>query len=111
MNKMKTFETGEVFSLSDQIQTEPGKAIKKVVIDGKEMKMLLVVIEKGELPEHPAPLDALVTVIEGEGTLAYEGKAPVTIRKGDSFAFKKGALHSVRAENVLKFSLLLWKED
>lgn len=108
---MKTFQTGEVFSLSNEIQFKSGEAVKKVVIDGKEMKMLLVAIEKGELPEHPAPLNALVTVLEGEGVLVYKGKDPVTMHEGDSFAFEKGALHSIRAENKLKFSLLLWKEE
>ena len=85
----QAWKAGEVFALHDQISYEKGKAVKKVVEEGTAMKLILVAIEESELPTHAAPMNALVTVLDGKGTLTYLGKQ-YTLHKGDSFIFNKG---------------------
>jgi len=106
---MKTYKTGEVFSLAKQIQLEEGKAVKKLVINGEAMKLLLVGIDHGELPAHTAPMNGLISVLEGEGTFFYLGKS-FAIHQGDNFAFQKDQLHAIKTDSKIKFSVLLWKE-
>ena len=53
-------------------------------------------------------MNALVTVLDGKGTLTYLGKQ-YTLHKGDSFIFNKGDQHAVKADKKIKFSLLLWE--
>ncbi|WP_289108152.1 cupin domain-containing protein [uncultured Dubosiella sp.] len=104
----QAWKAGEVFALHDQISYEKGKAVKKVVEEGTAMKLILVAIEESELPTHAAPMNALVTVLDGKGTLTYLGKQ-YTLHKGDSFIFNKGDQHAVKADKKIKFSLLLWE--
>ncbi len=105
----KTIEAGKVFSLKDKASYEKGKAVKTPFIQADGTTMILVSIDHAELPEHAAPADALVSVIEGEGDIVYKG-VKTHVKEHDSFKFDKGALHSVSTDHKLKFSLLLIQE-
>lgn len=100
-----TQKAGEVFDLKDVAAYEKGKAVKEVYVDQNGVKMLVVAIDHAELPDHPAPADALFTVLEGKGEITYNGKT-VEIHEKQSFKFDKGVIHSVKADK-LKFALLL----
>ncbi|WP_294729448.1 cupin domain-containing protein [uncultured Faecalibaculum sp.] len=99
-----TIAAGTEFSLREQVKYEKDKAVKQPFIDQNGVKMLLVAIDHAELPDHPAPADALFIVMEGDGELTYEGKT-VKVKHGTSVKFAKGAIHSVKADK-LKFMLL-----
>lgn len=97
---------GKAIVLKDQVKYEKSKAIKQPFITADNTKLLLIAIDHGELPTHAAPADALITVLEGEGDLTYEGNT-IHIHEHDSVKFEKGAMHSVKSDKKLKFSLLL----
>ncbi len=99
-----TQKPGEVFDLKDVAAYEKGKAVKEVYVDQNGVKMLVVAIDHSQLPDHPAPADALFMVLEGKGEITYEGKT-TEIHEKQSFKFAKGAIHSVKADK-LKFALL-----
>lgn len=99
-----TIQAGNVFELKDEIHYEKEKAVKQLFIDQNGVKMLLIAIDHSELPDHPAPADALVLVLEGEGDITYEGRTSHLSEK-EAFRFDKGAIHSVKAEKM-KFMLL-----
>lgn len=99
-----TQKAGTVFRLKEQIQYEKGKAVKQPFIDQNGVKMLLVAIDHSQLPEHPAPADALVMVLEGSGEITYDN-VPVKVKEHESFKFEKGVIHSVKADKI-KFALL-----
>ncbi len=99
-------EAGKVFELKNEATYEKGKAVKTPFIQDGSVSMLIIAMDHAQLPEHPAPADALITVLEGEGELTYAGNR-VHLKEHDSFRFDKGAIHSVTTDHKLKFSLLL----
>lgn len=97
-------KAGSVFHLKDQVQYEKDKAVKQVYIDQNGVRMLLVAIDHSLLPDHPAPADALVMVLEGSGAITYNNTV-AKVKEHDFFKFDKGVIHSVKADK-LKFALL-----
>lgn len=103
---MSQLKAGEVFSFANLVPYKKGEAVKQMLVNTDDFKLLAISVFEGTLAAHPAPLNAIVTAIEGEGVITYEGKSS-PIKAGESFIFDKGALHSVSSDTQLKFILTL----
>lgn len=97
---------GKPFYLKDEAEYEKDKAVKTVIASADGAQMLIVALDHASLPDHPAPQDALLTVLDGEGELTYQG-TPVKLHHGTSVKMDKGAIHSVTTDKKLKFLLVL----
>lgn len=77
------------------------------IASNERMKFVVMSFDAGTgLRPHTAPGDALLTSLDGEGVITYEGK-DYTIHEGEQFVFEKGGLHAVKAVTKFKMSLLL----
>lgn len=59
-----------------------------------------------EFKELAAPGEALVTALDGEAVIGYEGKE-YSIHAGENFKFDKDGRHYVKAAKKFKMALLL----
>ena len=96
----------EIFSFANMIEFKEGSFAKKVAVDDGQTKVFVVSIDHGVLPEHEAPLNAIVYALEGSAVITCEGRE-YPIHAGESFTFKKGQLHSVASDNKYKMVLFL----
>lgn len=108
MNEL--IKAGEVFRLEDLVPYEEGKIVNMDVVHNDKMKLVVMAFDEGTgLSEHAAPGEAIVSALDGEGVIEYEGKDH-TIRAGENFHFAKGGMHSVKATKKFKMALLLTLE-
>jgi quercetin dioxygenase-like cupin family protein len=62
--------------------------------DGSTMLMMIVEIAPNHsVPPHFHPGPELSYILEGEMTITFPGKPPVTLKKGDSLTFPANAVH------------------
>lgn len=62
--------------------------------DGSTMLMMIVEIAPNHsVPPHFHPGPELSYILEGEMTITFRGKPPVTLKKGDSLTFPANAVH------------------
>jgi len=62
--------------------------------DGQTMLMMIVDIAPNHsVPPHFHPGPELSYILEGEMTVTFPGKPPVTLKKGDSLTFPANAVH------------------
>lgn len=104
---LNQIEAGKPFHLKDLVEYEEGKAVKKTVASAEGASIVVVAMDKAELADHPAPQDAVFTVLDGDGELTYLG-TPIKVRHGMSIKFDKGAVHSVKTDHKLKFMLMFF---
>jgi quercetin dioxygenase-like cupin family protein len=98
---------GEVYKLKDLIKYQENKVVNLDVFHTEKSKLALIAMAKGtKLDAHKAPGEALLFILDGEGTISYEGK-DYKVHQGDNFSFAKGGLHAVSADENLQFALLL----
>ncbi|MCF0245612.1 MAG: cupin domain-containing protein [Ileibacterium sp.] len=100
----------KIFKLTDMIDYEAGQAVVKKAVDHENTKMFLIAIDNGTLPEHAAPLNAVVYAMEGNAVITCSGK-DYPISAGESFTFKKGELHSVHSDGQYKMVLFLSADE
>ena len=107
-NIMNNFiKAGEAVELKELLPYEEGSIVNLDIVRNKNLKYVLMAFDEGTgLDPHRAPGDALLTALEGEALVDYEGEA-VHIRAGESIRFAKNGLHSVKAISRFKMSLLL----
>lgn len=106
----KVVKNREVFRLKDLLPYQEGKIVNMDIASSASMKFVVMSFDAGTgLKPHAAPGDALLTCLDGEGVITYEGK-DYAIREGEQFVFEKGGLHAVRAVTQFKMSLLLTLE-
>ena len=88
---------GEVISLADLVPFEAGRIANVDIVDNDKMKLKVKALApETEMPVHPAPGQAIVFVLKGEGVILYEG-VESSVKAGDQFHFKKGGMHALRA--------------
>ena len=93
--------------LKELLPYEEGSIVNLDIVRNKSLKYVLMAFDEGTgLDPHRAPGEALLTALEGEALVDYEGEA-VHIRAGESIRFAKNGLHSVKAISRFKMSLLL----
>ncbi len=106
----KTIQTNTCFNIKDLIPYKNDSIINMDLATNESMKYVLMSFDQGTgLSEHAAPAEALVTILEGEAILTYEGQE-YKLKAGESFKFEKNGKHALNAEKPFKMSLLLVKE-
>lgn len=102
--------SGEALSLANLIDYEEGSITNMDIVHTDDMKFVLMAFDAGTgLTPHRAPGNAIVTALEGEAVIGYEGK-DYLVHTGDSFRFDKNGLHAITANKRFKMSLLLVME-
>ena len=99
--------SGEALKLANLISYEEGSITNMDVVHTDNMKFVLMAFDAGTgLSPHRAPGNAIVTALEGNAIIGYEGK-DYPVSAGESFRFDKNGLHSITANERFKMSLLL----
>lgn len=99
--------SGEALKLANLISYEEGSITNMDVVHTDNMKFVLMAFDAGTgLSAHRAPGNAIVTALEGNAIIGYEGKE-YPVSAGESFRFDKNGLHSITANERFKMSLLL----
>lgn len=99
----------KVYNLKDLIEYESGSVKNFDVMSNDNTVMCLMALDEGEeLSEHRAPGDAIITILDGEMILGYEG-VEYNLKEGDSFSFKKNGRHYLKATKKFKMLLILEK--
>lgn len=99
--------SGEALSLANLIDYEDDSITNMDIVHTDDMKFVLMAFDAGTgLTPHRAPGNAIVTALDGEAVIGYEGK-DYLVHAGDSFRFDKNGLHSITANKRFKMSLLL----
>ena len=102
---------GETFRLTDLVSYQKNDVVNQVIAQNDGMTLILMAMDRGTgLPEHEAPGMAVLTALEGEAAIVYDGKEH-RIAAGESFRFIKGAKHSVSALTPFKMSLLILSKE
>lgn len=85
------------FKLADLIEFEEGGVARKILAENDGMRLAVLALDEGAiLPEHAAPGDVIVFVLEGEAHIDC-GDAVHAVAAGGNFMFAKGELHEVSA--------------
>lgn len=97
-----------VMHLNDLAPYQEERIVNRDAAHGKNMKYAILAFDKHTgLDEHSAPGNALVTAIDGNGIIGYEGKE-YPIQAGESFMFAKNGRHYVKAlDERFRMTLLL----
>lgn len=108
---MKGLIENKVYNLKDLIDYESGSVKNFDIMSNTNTVMCIMALDEGEeLSEHRAPGDAIITVLDGEMILGYEGNE-YNLKEGDSFSFKKNGRHYLKATKKFKMLLILEKNS
>ncbi|MBF2046989.1 MAG: cupin domain-containing protein [Elainella sp. C42_A2020_010] len=89
--------------LKDQIDYSKPGVTRKVLIKDQTSSFMLMCITAGTvLPEHTAPRNVSLTILEGYGCLTIEGKE-VRLEAGVFVYMPANTPHSLRADENLAF--------
>lgn len=106
---MKGLIENKVYNLKDLIDYESGSVKNFDIMSNANTVMCIMALDEGEeLSEHRAPGDAIITILDGEMILGYEGNE-YNLKEGDSFSFKKNGRHYLKARKKFKMLLILEK--
>ncbi len=108
---MKGLIENKVYNLKDLIDYESGSVKNFDIMSNANTMMCIMALDEGEeLSEHRAPGDAIITILDGEMILGYEGNE-YNLKEGDSFSFKKNGRHYLKATKKFKMLLILEKNS
>ena len=95
----------ESIILKDYIEYSPGSVVSKTLKQNPAGTITLFAFDPGQgLSEHSAPFDAVVQVIEGEGSFIIGGEEH-TLKEGELIIMQANVPHAVKA--VQRFKMLL----
>lgn len=98
---------GKVLILKDLITYQEGSVASKMIIFNKGGNITLFSFDEHEgLPEHTAPFDAVVTILEGECEVIVHGKA-FPMREGETIIFPAHAPHAVTGVTQFKMTITM----
>ena len=107
MNAIAASNNSFVANLQDLIEYPSSGILSKVLVKDNHSQHNLFCLAAGtEISEHTSTRNALITVVEGTGTLNLEGKNIVLI-PGVFIFMPANAPHAVQAEENLSFTLTL----
>lgn len=96
----------EKIVLADQIEYREAGFINKVIFNRGDFKIFLFALKAGqEIKPHSTPVDAFLTVLEGEGFISFGGEN-IALNAGESIHLPKDILHYVRADKDFKMMLI-----
>ena len=95
----------EPIILKDDIKYSPGSVVSKTLKQNLAGTITLFAFDPGQgLSEHSAPFDAVVQVIEGEGSFIIGGEEH-NLKEGELIIMPANVPHAVKA--VQRFKMLL----
>jgi quercetin dioxygenase-like cupin family protein len=93
--------------LNDLIDYAEDSIVSKTILDKPVGTITLFAFDEGQkLSEHTAPYDAVVQVIDGQGTLTIGGEQ-VTVGAGEIVIMPGNVPHAVTAEERFKMLLTM----
>jgi quercetin dioxygenase-like cupin family protein len=97
---------GKPLSLKDEIAYADGAVISKTLLKKETGNITLFSFDTGQgLSEHTSPFDAVVQVVEGEGSFIINGKTTVA-KEGEMVIMPANIPHDVQAAKQ-PFKMLL----
>lgn len=103
----KNIEQSKILTLAEQVSYQDGQVVSKTLVQNDKMSITLFSFDKGEeISTHTTNGDALVTILDGEGTI-HIGDNVYTLSKGDSIVMPIGIPHSLFAANRFKMMLVV----
>ena len=98
-----THET--VVNLAKQVEVLSGQVVSRTLAQNKSVSLTLFAFDKGEeIGSHESKGDALVHVLEGEGTFTVDGKVHM-VKAGEALVMPAGKPHAVLASQPFKMLL------
>lgn len=100
-------KVNESMDLRNLIEYEEGSIVNLNLIQNDTVKYVLMAFDGGTgLPPHRESGNAILTALEGEAIVGYEGEE-YEVKAGECFQFEKNGLQSVTARGKFKMSFLL----
>ena len=105
MAYLKNIEQEKVLTLTEQVLTQPGQIVSKILVQNHAVSVTLFAFAKGEeIGTHDSTGDAMVTVLEGIGKFTIDGKEYLC-KAGECIVMPAKKPHSVYAEEDFKMIL------
>lgn len=102
---IKNIAHEEAVELARQVEVLPGQVVSRTLAQNKAVSLTLFAFDKGEeISTHESKGDALVHVLEGEGTFTVDGKAHA-VKAGEALVMPAGKPHAVFASDAFKMLL------
>ncbi len=102
MNDLK----GKALNLKTLVDYSDGAVVSRTLLKKETGNITLFSFDKGQgLSEHTSPFDAVVEVVEGEGTFIIAGE-PQTVKAGELIIMPANIPHDVQAAEA-PFKMLL----
>jgi quercetin dioxygenase-like cupin family protein len=102
---IKNIDHETVLNLAKQVEILPGQVVSRTLAQNKSVSLTLFAFDKGEeISTHESEGDALVHVLEGEGTFTVDGKVHV-LKDGEALVMPAGKPHAVFASHAFKMLL------
>jgi len=102
--------TGTVFRLADLVSYQEGTVASRMVIFKKNGNITVFAFDEGEgLPDHTAPYEAVVTVLEGTCRVTIDG-IDSTVTAGETVIFPPRITHAVFAMKPFKMALTMIRD-
>lgn len=97
---------GKPLNLKNQISYADGAVISKILLKKETGNITLFSFDTGQgLSEHTSPFDAVVHVVEGEGSFIIDGDLK-TVKEGEMIIMPANVPHDVQAAGQ-PFKMLL----
>ena len=98
------------FIPSTLVNYQDGAIVSRTLIEKPEGTVTLFAFDKGQkLSEHTAPFDALVQILEGDGTISIAGKEQ-HLSTGEAVVMPATIPHAVHAGSRFKMMLTMIHE-
>ncbi len=102
---IKNIDHESVLNLAKQVEVLKGQVVSRTLAQNKSVSLTLFAFDKGEeISAHESMGDALVHVLEGEGTFTVDGKVHVA-KAGEVLVMPSGKPHAVFASQSFKMLL------
>ena len=96
-----------IFSLTDQIQVQPGQVVSKTLAQNDALSITLFAFDKDEeISTHASGGDAFVTCLEGVGKITIDG-VDYELHEGESIVMPAGHPHAVYGKEQFKMLLVV----
>lgn len=97
---------GKPLNLKTLVEVSDGAVVSRTLLKKETGNLTLFSFDKGQgLSEHTSPFDAVVEVVEGEGTFIIDGEAQ-TVKAGEMMIMPANIPHDVQAAEA-PFKMLL----
>ena len=95
--------------LLELVEYQKDSVISKTLIDKKTKTVTIFAFAEGQgLSEHTAPLDALVSILDGEAEITVAGKQ-FHLKAGEMITLPANKPHSLKAIKKFKMMLVMTK--